>query len=109
MTVAVSPSTLTPSTPPGANGIITPEPSLEPANPTAFDVEVFRQYILSLLPPVLGASIEDLENTLFDHDFDDRVSKFASEPGAVVYVLKKKDEAIGTHSSAVQTSKLGNN
>jgi hypothetical protein len=91
MTVALSPGITTPAT----NGIISSEPSLEPANPPTFDIEVFRNYILTLLPPVLGASIDELEGSLFDQDFEDRVSKFAAEPGAVVYVLKRKDEVTG--------------
>lgn len=95
MTVALNPSTTAPVTPPATNGIISTEPSLEPANPTAFDNDIFRNYILTLLPPVLGASTEDLESTLFDQDFAERVAKFATEPTTVVYILKRKDEVTG--------------
>ncbi|KAI0369874.1 dynein heavy chain protein 2 [Pilatotrama ljubarskyi] len=61
----------------------------EPA--IAFDPEVFRSYLLSLLPPIFGASPEELE-ALFDEDFHERVSRFAGEGGGVIYVVKKKDE-----------------
>ena len=61
----------------------------EPA--IAFDPPVFRSYLLSLLPPIFGASPEELES-LFDEDFDDRCSRFAGEGGGVVYVVKKRDE-----------------
>jgi hypothetical protein len=91
--VSLSPET--PGTPPATNGNISSEPSLESANPPAFDVETFRSYILALLPPVLGASIDELEGSIFDQDFEDRVFKFAAEPGAVVYVLKRKEENTG--------------
>ena len=61
----------------------------EPA--ISFDSSVFRSYLLSLLPPIFGASPEELES-LFDEDFDDRCSRFAGEGGGVVYVVKKRDE-----------------
>ena len=61
----------------------------EPA--ISFDPSVFRSYLLSLLPPIFGASPEELES-LFDEDFDDRCSRFAGEGGGVVYVVKKRDE-----------------
>ncbi|KAJ6620693.1 dynein heavy chain, N-terminal region 1-domain-containing protein [Mycena sp. CBHHK59/15] len=54
-----------------------------------FDVDVFRVYLQALLPPVVAAAPEDLEG-LFDDSFDDRVARFASEPGAVLYVVKSK-------------------
>lgn len=66
-----------------------PLPSVDPA--------VFRSYLLALLPPVLGASIEDLEGTLFDDEFDERVVKYASEGGgSVIYVAKTRHDAEGT-------------
>ncbi|KAI0358856.1 dynein heavy chain protein 2 [Trametes cingulata] len=61
----------------------------EPA--ISFDPAVFRSYLLSLLPPIFGASPEELES-LFDDDFHERVSRFAGEGGGVIYVVKKKDE-----------------
>ncbi len=61
----------------------------EPA--ISFDPAVFRSYLLSLLPPIFGASPEELES-IFDEDFPARVARFAGEGGGVVYVVKKKDE-----------------
>ncbi|KAJ7210662.1 dynein heavy chain [Mycena haematopus] len=54
-----------------------------------FDAEVFRVYLRALLPPVIACPPDDVEG-LFDDTFDDRVAKFASEPGAVLYVVKSK-------------------
>lgn len=71
------------------NGAI---PHDEPA--TAFDSSVFHTYLLSLLPPVLGASPADLES-IFDDEFDERITRFASEGGGVIYVVKRKDEVEG--------------
>ena len=71
------------------NGDLHEPVSSEPAIP--FDPQVFHSYLLSLLPPLLGASPEELES-IFDDDFNDRVSRFAGEGGGVVYVVKKKDE-----------------
>ncbi|KAF7974161.1 hypothetical protein HWV62_13279 [Athelia sp. TMB] len=61
---------------------------------STFDSAIFRDYLLSLLPPVLGASLEELD-TLFDDDFDERVSRFAAEGGVVIYVVKVRDEVEG--------------
>src|ERR1700761_5985529 len=88
--------TMTP--PPTSNGILTPDLSLEPSTqstPSTFDVSVFRTYLLNLLPPVLGATIHELEDSLFDSDFEERVTKFANEPSVVVYILKKKEDVNG--------------
>ena len=71
------------------NGDLHEPISSEPAIP--FDPSVFHSYLLSLLPPIFGASPEELES-LFDEDFDDRCSRFAGEGGGVVYVVKKRDE-----------------
>ncbi|KAJ7644409.1 dynein heavy chain [Roridomyces roridus] len=54
-----------------------------------FDTEIFRVYLRSLLPPVIAAAPEDLEG-LFEDNFDERVAKFASDPTAVLYVVKSK-------------------
>ena len=70
------------------NGTIV-EPVSQP-----FDSSIFRSYLLSLLPPVLGASLEELES-IFDDEFEERVSRFAAEGGAVIYVVKVRDEAEG--------------
>ncbi|KAJ2915322.1 hypothetical protein MD484_g5100, partial [Candolleomyces efflorescens] len=58
---------------------------------SSFDPTVFRSYLLALLPPVIGASPLDLES-LFDDEFDARVTRFASEAGGVLYVVKTKED-----------------
>lgn len=59
-----------------------------------FDTSIFRSYLLALLPPVLAASPIELES-LFDDEFDERVSRFAGEGGGVIHVVKHKDESEG--------------
>ncbi|GJE97982.1 Dynein heavy chain N-terminala domain-containing protein [Phanerochaete sordida] len=78
----------------GSNGIHTNGALQDgPVEPTiAFDPAVFRSYMLALLPPLLGALPEELES-IFDDEFDERVSRFAGEGGGSIYVVKKKDEA----------------
>lgn len=61
---------------------------------TAFDHNIFRKYLLALLPPVIGADPGDL-GTLFDDEFDERVGRFAAEAGGVIYVVKTRDESEG--------------
>jgi hypothetical protein len=60
----------------------------------AFDTSIFRSYLLSLLPPVIGATPAELEY-IFDDEFDERVSRFVAEGGASLYVVKSKDETEG--------------
>jgi dynein heavy chain 1 len=67
-------------------------PSQEPAS--TFDPDIFRQYLLTLLPPVLGANPADL-NSLFDSEFADRISRFAADTGGVIYVVQAKQEHEG--------------
>lgn len=62
--------------------------------PAPFDVSLFRSYLLSLLPPVLGAFPDELVS-LFDDEFEDKVSRFAAEGGGVIYVVKVKEESEG--------------
>ena len=62
--------------------------------PLPFDVSLFRSYLLSLLPPVLGAYPEELIS-LFDDEFDEKVSRFAAEGGGVIYVVKVKEDTEG--------------
>ena len=71
------------------NGDVHEPVSSEPAIP--FDPSVFHSYLTSLLPPILGASPEELES-IFDDEFEERVLRFVGEGGGVVYVVKKKDE-----------------
>jgi len=73
---------------------------------TNFDTSVFRQYLLALLPPVLGATPDELEETLLDSEFDDRVTKFAAEGGGVVYVVKVKHDLGGKRPAHVCVSKV---
>jgi hypothetical protein len=54
-----------------------------------FDPDIFRQYLLHLLPPMLGANVADL-NSLFDHEFGERVSRFAADTGGVIYVASER-------------------
>ncbi|GLB36818.1 putative dynein heavy chain [Lyophyllum shimeji] len=64
-----------------------------PAEPVAlFDTAIFRSYLLSLLPPVIGALPEELD-TLFDEEFDEKVTRFAADNGASIYVVKVKEES----------------
>ncbi|KAG1741853.1 dynein heavy chain, N-terminal region 1-domain-containing protein [Suillus paluster] len=60
--------------------------------PPSFDTSLFRSYLMSLLPPVLGAQPEEFVS-LFDEEFDERVTRFAAEGGGVIYVVKTRDEA----------------
>ncbi|KXN89130.1 Dynein heavy chain, cytoplasmic [Leucoagaricus sp. SymC.cos] len=59
---------------------------------STFDPLIFRKYLLALLPPVIGADPADLD-TLFDDEFEERVGRFATESGGVIYVVKTKDES----------------
>ena len=83
----------------------TPEPQVQPLNGTSshdgpvestssFDSSIFRSYLLSLLPPVIGATTADVES-LFDDEFDERVSRFAAEGSEAIYVVKVKDDVEG--------------
>jgi hypothetical protein len=74
------------------NGHSTTEPPVEPSS--SFEAAVFRSYLQALLPPVIGATPAELES-LFDDEFNDRVIRFASEGGGVIYVVKSKDEVEG--------------
>lgn len=85
--------------PPTANGVHSETPPVT-APSVPYDTSLFRTYLLALLPPVIGASPEELEESLFDHDFEERVSKFSGEGGSVIYVVKVKDEVEGEHSRA---------
>lgn len=70
-------------------------PHDEAAPSSSFDPTIFRTYLLSLLPPVLGASPEEIES-IFDSEFDERVARFASEGTGVIYIVKRRDEVEGT-------------
>jgi len=86
-----------------SNGIIphdTNNGTIEPAVSQPFDSSIFRAYLLSLLPPVLGAAPEELES-IFDDEFEERVARFAAEGGGVIYVVKVRDEAEGESPSFI--------
>jgi hypothetical protein len=81
------------------------EPLLTPSNlangnhdpmesTSQFDATVFRSYLLSLLPPVIGALPEELES-IFEGEFEETVAKFAGEGGDVIYVVKRRNDVEG--------------
>ena len=77
------------------NGNGTPQPpdgTVETAIP--FEPSVFRQYLFSIVPPLTGSSPDELI-TLFDDEFDERVTKFAQEGGGTLYVVKKQEDNEG--------------
>lgn len=84
------PSTALPVLPPSDS----PSPA-PPPPPTSFDPAAFRTYLLALLPAVFGASLDDLQDSLFDDEFDERVVRFAAEGGSVVYVVKVRQDYEG--------------
>ncbi|KAI6146694.1 dynein heavy chain, N-terminal region 1-domain-containing protein [Pisolithus tinctorius] len=88
-TINVSP-TPTPLT--NTNGVLPHDVPADATPPPTFDVSIFKSYLLSLLPPVLGASAEELFS-LFDDEFEERVSRFAAEGGGVIYVVKVKEDS----------------
>jgi hypothetical protein len=75
-----------------SNGVLPHDSPVD--TPPPFDTSLFRSYLVSLLPPVLGALPEEFEG-LFDEEFDERVTRFAAEGGGVIYVVKTRDEAEG--------------
>ena len=83
---------LTPMPVNGTNG--THDPLLEPT--TQFDASLFRSYLSALLPPVVGASPEELDDLFESNDFDETVSKFAVEGSDVIYVVKRRVDLEGS-------------
>jgi dynein heavy chain 1 len=68
------------------------------AEPTVvFDPGIFRLYLLSLLPPVIGALPSELD-LLFDAEFDNQVACFAADTGGSLYIVKTKEESEGVYS-----------
>ncbi|ORY33069.1 putative motor [Naematelia encephala] len=57
-----------------------------------FDVQVFRDYLSSLLIPVMTATAQDIQDSLFeDPSFDDKATRFATDASCqVVYVVKER-------------------
>jgi len=61
---------------------------------SSFDTEIFRRYLLDLFLPGIDARSSDLKS-LFDDEFDERVSRFAADIGGVIYVVQVKEESEG--------------
>lgn len=95
---------MTPSTPiNGTNGAFHTD---GPSTSSNFEPGILRAYLLSLLPPMLGSTREELEEAFSDAEFDDRVSKFASESGATIYVVKSRDDSAGKCRARFRMAKL---
>jgi hypothetical protein len=60
----------------------------------------FKAYLLALVPALLGAPLDELEESLFDGDFEDRVARFSTESGGAIYVSKLKTDLEGALSLA---------
>ena len=67
---------------------------LEPT--TQFDVSLFRSYLSALLPPVVGASLEELDDLFESGDFHETVLKFVGEGSDVIYVVKRRVDLEGS-------------
>ncbi|KAI6112760.1 hypothetical protein F5141DRAFT_1272528 [Pisolithus sp. B1] len=72
-----------------SNGILPHDISAAAAPPT-FDMSMFKSYLLSLLPPILGTSSEELFS-LFDNEFEERVTQFTADGGGMIYIVKIKE------------------
>lgn len=105
------PSLSPPPVPPHTNGTI-PETSLNGTAPltngavpsaSTFDPGIMRTFLVSLLPPIFGASSEEFEASLFGEngsghntEFEDHVAHFTVEGGGPLYVTKIKEDGEGT-------------
>lgn len=78
----------------GSSNHIDQTPAAEAAAPSSFDTEVFKKYLLGLLPPVLGVDLAELYS-LFDDEFEERVTRFAADTGGVIYVVQVKEVSEG--------------
>ena len=67
---------------------------LEPT--TQFDISLFQSYLFALLPPVVGALPEELDDLFESSDFHETVSKFAAEGSDVIYVVKRRVDLEGS-------------
>lgn len=63
---------------------------ITPSAAPSFDPAQFRTYLLALLPPVLGATVDELESSLFESDFDERAARFAAEGAEAIYIVKTR-------------------
>lgn len=60
-----------------------------------FEVPVFRTYLERLLPLVVGASLDDLADSLFSSsDFGEKVTKFGTDPSSLVLYVNKIREPL---------------
>ncbi len=84
---------------PNGNGV-NGNGSSSPAPGPHFDTLQFQSYLLTVLPDILGAKSEELSVSLFDDDFDERVTRFASEGESMLYVQKVKEDADCTSSDS---------
>ena len=93
-------SGMAPLSPP-TNGTLAPADGLPDGAPTppptsTFDPALMRPYLLALLPPMLGCMQAELEDQLFDADYEERVTRFAAEGGGPLYIVKRKEGVEGT-------------
>ncbi|KXN93108.1 hypothetical protein AN958_00032 [Leucoagaricus sp. SymC.cos] len=56
---------------------------------STFDPLIFCIYLLALLPSVIGADPAKLD-TLFDDEFEERVGRFVTRSGGVIYAVKSR-------------------
>ncbi|QRW27158.1 dynein heavy chain, cytoplasmic [Rhizoctonia solani] len=63
---------------------------IPPAPASSFDPAQFRTYLLALLPPVIGATVDEIEATLFDSEFDEKLTRFAAEGVEAIYIVKTR-------------------
>ncbi|ELU44462.1 dynein heavy chain [Rhizoctonia solani AG-1 IA] len=63
---------------------------IPPAPASSFDPAQFRTYLLALLPPVIGATVDEIEATLFDSEFDEKSTRFAAEGVEAIYIVKTR-------------------
>jgi hypothetical protein len=70
------------------DGLLEPTPQ--------FDHSLFRSYLSALLPPVVGALPEELNDLFEAGDFVENVSKFAAEGPDVIYVVKQRADLEGS-------------
>ena len=89
----------------GLNGLNGHDTPAEPTPTVPVDTNAFKGYLLALLPPLIGADPTDLES-IFDEEYDDRVSRFATEPNTVLYVVKEREELEGVFSRSGRASAL---
>ena len=61
-----------------------------------FDIYLFRSYLSTLLPPVVGALPEELDDLFESGDFHETVSKLAAEGSDVIYLVKRRVDLEGS-------------